>query len=147
MSDKQPGAWPVTRPVALDGGGPVAVTNTVAIPDGTPLPPVEVRLVLTVDLTGRYASQRAVSDDLREQTHRNVDCHTAIVRVGPDAVRHGIELGRSIAAAFYLSAERIEIHAPAGNVIGSLIHDEVARYVCLYRADHERMTATPAASG
>uniref|UniRef100_A0AAU1ZZF5 STAS domain-containing protein n=1 Tax=Streptomyces sp. NBC_00093 TaxID=2975649 RepID=A0AAU1ZZF5_9ACTN len=105
----------------------------------------DVRLVLTVDLTGPYESYRAVADALREQTTRNVDCHTAIVRLGADAVRHNLELGRSIAAVFFLSAQRIEVHAPAGNVMGLLIHDEVARYVRLYAADHARMTASPAA--
>ncbi|WP_060880551.1 hypothetical protein [Streptomyces scabiei] len=104
-----------------------------------------VRLVLTVDLTGRYDNHREVSDALREQTRRNIDCHTAIVRLGADAVRHNIELGRHIAAVFYLSAERIEVHAPAGTVMGPIVHDEVARYVRLYTADHARMTAGPAA--
>nr|WP_119589730.1 hypothetical protein [Streptomyces scabiei] len=104
-----------------------------------------VRLVLAVDLTGSYDSHREVYDALREQTKRNITCHTVIVRLGPDAVRHNIELGRQIAALFYLSAERIEVHAPAGNVMGPIIHDEVARYVRRYTADHARMTAGPAA--
>lgn len=104
----------------------------------------EVRLVLTVDLTGPYGSYRDVSESLREQTRRNVDCHTAIVRLGADAVRHHLDLGKSIAGAFYLSAQRIEVHAPAGNVLGPLIHDEVARYVHLYTADHARLTASAA---
>ncbi|NEA67523.1 hypothetical protein [Streptomyces sp. SID12488] len=103
---------------------------------------VDVRLVLTVDLTGSYGSLREVSAALREQTLRNVDCHTAIVRLGADAVRHNLELGRSIAAVFYLSAQRIEVHALAGNVMGPLIHDEVARYVRLFTADHALMTAS-----
>ncbi|MFM9643591.1 hypothetical protein [Streptomyces turgidiscabies] len=105
---------------------------------------VAVRLVLTVDLTGAYGSYRDVSEALREQTQRNVDCHTAIVRLGADAVRHHLELGKSIAGVFYLSAQRIEVHAPAGNVLGPLIHDEVARYVRLFAADHARMTASVA---
>ena len=106
------------------------------------VPEIEVRLVLTVDLTGQYNSEREVSADLREQTRRNVDCHTVIVRLGPDAVRHHICLGEAIAKAFFLSAERIEIHAPAGSVIGSLIHDAVARHMRFYRAGHERTIAS-----
>ncbi|MGW2258986.1 hypothetical protein ACWCXE_14270 [Streptomyces sp. NPDC001780] len=106
-----------------------------------------VSLVLTVDLTGRYFGHRAVSEALREQTRGGLNCDTAIVRLGSDAVRHHLGLGRDIAAAFYLTARRIEIHAPAGNVMGPLVHDEVARYVALFRADHERMTARTAASG
>ncbi|WP_333746164.1 hypothetical protein [Streptomyces sp. IBSBF 2950] len=105
----------------------------------------DVRLVLTVDLTGRYDNHRDVSDALREQTRRNIACHTVVVQLGADAVRLNLELGRLIAAAFYLSAKRIEVHAPAGNVMGPLIHDEVARYVRLYTADHARMTAGTAA--
>lgn len=143
MSEHRTGAWPVTHPVDTDGVPPPPAP--VAMP--TPAPRVrEVRLVVTVDLAGSYGSSRDVADHLREQARRSVDCHTVVVRLGADAVRHHIELGRSIAAAFYLDAERIEIHAPAGNVIGPLIHDEVARYVRLYQADHER-AAPAAASG
>lgn len=112
--------------------------------------PTEVRLVLTVDLTGRYGSERDVSADLHQQTRRNVDCHTAVVRLGADAVRHHLGLGEAIAKTFFLAAERVEVHAPAGSVIGALIHEEVARYVRLYAADHARMTAAlipEAASG
>ncbi|MFD7791000.1 hypothetical protein [Streptomyces sp. NPDC059759] len=110
-------------------------------------PEVDVRLVLTVDLTGRYDSMREVTESLREQTRRNVDCHTVIVRLGADAVRHHVELGRVIAGTFFLSARRIEIHAPAGNVLGPLIHADVARHVRLYADDHQRATASVPASG
>ncbi|MET8172818.1 hypothetical protein [Streptomyces clavifer] len=144
MTENRPGQWPVNKPVVVSPC-PAPRTLPVAVP--ALLPPVDVRLVLTVDLTSRYDSHREVSEHLREQTTRNVDCHTVIVRIGPDAVRHSMELGRNIAATFYLSAEHIEIHAPAGNIIGALIHDEVARYVQLYRADYERSTATSSASG
>lgn len=106
----------------------------------------DVRQVLTVDLTGSYGSLREVTDALRGQTARNVDCHTAIVRLGADAVRHNLELGRSIAAVFFLSAQRIEVHAPAGNVMGLLIHDDVVRWVRLFAADHARMTASLASA-
>ncbi|MGW0938845.1 hypothetical protein [Streptomyces sp. NPDC002666] len=143
MSENRPGQWPVNEPVVVSQA-PAQRARTAVSP--APLAPVDVRLVLTVDLTSRYDSHREVSNHLREQTSRNVDCHTVIVRIGPDAVRHSMELGRNLAATFYLSAEHIEIHAPAGNIIGALIHDEVARYVRLYRADFER-SATSAASG
>lgn len=145
MNEHRKGAWPIDHPVDI------TVPPTLPTPGAVSAPPAprvhDVRLVLTVDLTGTYLDSRDVADDLRAQTRRNVDCHTAIVRLGPDAVRHHIELGRSIAATFYLAAERIEIHAPAGNVIGSLIHDEVTRYVRLYLADHQRLISTAAASG
>ncbi|MDJ0461585.1 hypothetical protein [Streptomyces sp. H27-C3] len=144
MSEHRKGAWPIEHPVDI-----VALPAPAAL--SAPSAPVplaqDVRLVLTVDLTGAYRTAREVSEHLRDQTHRNVDCHTAIVRLGADAVRHHIELGRTIAATFFLAAERIEIHAPAGNVMGALIHDEVARYARLYRADHEQFIAPPAASG
>ncbi|WP_326729738.1 hypothetical protein [Streptomyces phaeochromogenes] len=111
----------------------------------TAQPQADVRLVLTVDLSGPFHNSREVSNALREQTKRNVDCHTVIVRLGADAVRHNLELARSIAAVFFLSAERIEVHAPAGNVMGAIIHDEVARHVRLFTADHAQRTAsTPA---
>ncbi|MBD0838817.1 hypothetical protein [Streptomyces sp. TRM68416] len=100
-----------------------------------------VRLVLDLDLTGRYDSHRQVAEALREQTRRSLDCDTVIVHLGADAVRHNIDLGRSIAAAFFLTARRIEVHAPAGNVLGPIIHAEVARYVRLFTADHARQAA------
>ncbi|WP_282703216.1 hypothetical protein [Streptomyces sp. CC219B] len=100
-----------------------------------------VRLVLTVDLTGPYDNHRQVAQALREQTRRSIDCDTVIVRLGADAVRHNLDLGRSIAAEFFQTARRIEVHAPAGNVLGPIIHDEVARYVRLYTADHARQAA------
>ncbi|MGW6008640.1 hypothetical protein [Streptomyces sp. NPDC055210] len=101
----------------------------------------DVCLVLTVDLTGTFHSSREVSAALREQTSRNVDCHTAVVRLGADAVRHHLGLGSQIAGALFLSAQRIEVHAPAGNIMGALLYDEVARYVRLYVDDHARMKA------
>lgn len=113
----------------------------------TTLTDPDVRLVLTVDLTGRYDSFHDVSADLREQTRRDIDCDTAIVRLGADAVRHHLELGKTIAGAFYLSARRIEVHAPAGNVLGPTIHAEVRRYVELFCADRRRTEATQAPPG
>ncbi|MER5892309.1 hypothetical protein [Streptomyces sp. NPDC001876] len=141
MTENRPGQWPVNKPVVV-GLAPAPTPRATIVP--APLAPIDVRLVLTVDLTSRYDTHREVSEHLRAQTARNVDCHTVIVRIGPDAVRHSMELGRNIAATFYLSADHIEIHAPAGNIIGALIHDEVARYVRLYRADHERETTSEA---
>ncbi|MEU8713590.1 hypothetical protein [Streptomyces sp. NPDC048663] len=101
----------------------------------------DVRLVLTVDLAGPYGSFHQVNADLRDQTRRLIECDTVIVRLGADAVRHHLELGKAIAGAFYQSARRIEVHAPAGNVLGPIIHAEVARYVRLFSADHAPHTA------
>lgn len=108
----------------------------------TTTPDVEVRLTLTVDLTSQYTNPGALYSALREQTERISDCHTVIVQIGPDAARYGVELGDRIARVFYLTAQRIEIHAPAGGGMGPLIHAEAERCVRLYRADHERMLAT-----
>ncbi|WP_432034209.1 hypothetical protein [Streptomyces antibioticus] len=104
-----------------------------------------VRLVLTVDLTRPYSSHRDVARDLREQCRRSIDCDTVIVRLGADAVRHNVDLGKSIAAEFFLTARSIEVHTPAGNVLGPIIHAEVARYVRLFTDDYARQTAGQAA--
>ena len=102
-------------------------------PAEVPVP--DVHLVVTVDLTGRYENSSDVSQDLHGQTIRASDCHTAIVRVGEDAMRSGFDLGRGIAGRFYLSAKRIEIHVPAGTRYAYLA-SEVQRYVRLFCADH-----------
>lgn len=126
-----PGAWPVPQPVDLD--------NVEA---------VEVRLTMVVDLTGRYNDARQVSEDFHQQTRRNQDCHTAIVRLGEDATQLCTSLGRDIAAAFYLSAQRIELEMPAGRWQAPTLYAEVAYYTRLYRDDHQRMAADlPRASG
>lgn len=109
------------------------------------LPEADVCMVLTVDLTGRFDSHRQVAQALREQTRRSIDCDTVIVRPGADAVRHHLDLGRSLAAEFFLTAQRIEIHTPAGNTLGPIIHAEVARYVRLFTADYARAKSAQAA--
>lgn len=101
------------------------------------VPVPDVRLVVTVDLTGGYDTADAVIEDLRVQTTRNVDCHTAIVRLGEDAIRHSLFLPRAIAGVFFLSAKQIDIEVPAGSKFASLISDQVAREVRLMARDHE----------
>ncbi|NEC90449.1 hypothetical protein [Streptomyces sp. SID12501] len=97
----------------------------------------EVRLVVTVDLTGRYDSADEVTEDLRQQTQRNVDCHTAIVCLGEDAVRRSLLLPHAIAGAFFLSAKLIEVHIPAGSRFASHLGQEVAREARVMVRDHE----------
>lgn len=134
MTERRPGQWPTDRPAHLapvpaDSGQPAQAPITVEVP----VP--DVRLVVTVDLTGRYDSSSDVSRDLYDQTIRASDCHTAIVRVGEDAVRSSCDLGRAIAGRFYLSAKCIEVHVPAGTQYAFLA-SEVQRYVRLFCADH-----------
>jgi hypothetical protein len=112
------------------------------------LPPVEIRLVCTVQLTGRYAIARDVIDDLERQTKRRQDCHTAIVRLGDDALRHVSGLAEAIARSFYLGTECIQIEAPAGRWEGQFLYGEVARHVRTFRAYHEQMISrSPKATG
>lgn len=140
MTEHRPGQWPVDRPAHLtpvpaEGGG-LAPQEPIA-----PVPVPDVRLVVTVDLTGRYDSSADVSRDLYEQTIRASDCHTVIVRVSEDAMRSGFDLGRGIAGRFYLSVKRIEIHVPAGTQYAYLA-SEVQRYVRLFCDDHAQTMAS-----
>ncbi len=140
MSERRPGQWPIDRsthlvPVPATGGQPPQDPPRVEVP----VP--DVRLVVTVDLTGRYDSSSDVSRDLYEQTIRASDCQTAIVRVGEDALRNGSELGRAIAGRFFLSAKSIEVHVPAGTLYAYLA-SEVQRYVRLFCADHAQTMAS-----
>lgn len=136
MTEHRRGEWPAgLRPVpALHH----AAQPTQGAPVEVPVP--DVRLVVTVDLTGRYDDRSDVSRDLYEQTIRASDCHTAIVRVGEDALRSGFDLGRAIAGRFFLSAECIEVHVPAGTLYAHLAA-EVRRYVRLFCADHAQTMA------
>ncbi|MGW3416491.1 hypothetical protein [Streptomyces phaeochromogenes] len=138
MTDHRPGEWPAgLRPVPASAD-PAPVTLADA---GTPAAPEilvpEVRLVAIVDLTGRYDSASEVSADFHEQTRRSTDCHTAVVQLGDDALRHGLGLAHSIAARFYLSARCIEVIVPAGTLRAHLA-DEVRRNVRQFCADHEK---------
>ncbi|MFE2041646.1 hypothetical protein ACFXAZ_12075 [Streptomyces sp. NPDC059477] len=112
---------------ATDADCPATVE--VSVPD--------VRLVVTVDLTGHYATQDDVSRALYEQTIRASDCHTVVVRVGEDAMRLHVELPRAIAGAFFLSARRIEIHVPAGTRHSYFVQ-RVRNHLKWISADHER---------
>lgn len=110
-------------------------------PPRVEVPVPDVRLVVTVDLTGRYDTAADVSRDLYEQTIRASDCHTAIVRVGEDAPQVAIELGKAIAGRFFLSARHIEVHVPAGTHYAYLA-EEVRHYVRLFCADHTQTVAS-----
>lgn len=112
-----------------------ASTSTTAAPE-VYVP--EVRLVAVVDLTSRYDSSNEVLAHLREQTRGSTDCHTAVVRLGADALRHSLGLGHAIAGNFFLTARRIEIEVPAGTRHAYLA-DEVRRNVRHMCADHTRM--------
>ncbi|MFJ2949144.1 hypothetical protein ACIO8H_16170 [Streptomyces sp. NPDC087226] len=144
MTERRPGEWPA-------GLSPAPVAT---VPDDTPQPPqgppvevpvAEVRLVVTVDLTGRYDSNAQVSRDLRKQTRYSTDCHTAVVRLGEDALRVGTGLGSLIASAFFLAARDVEIHVPAGTR-WAYVAAEAQQYMRRYAADHAQMlnrTRTP----
>jgi hypothetical protein len=105
-------------------------------PAAAEAPVPDVRLVVTVDLAGCYDSFDDVYADLRQQTRRNIDCHTAIVQLGEDAIRHSLFLPRAIASAFFLSAQCIEIHVPAGSVLAENIARTVAREAQSMVRDH-----------
>lgn len=95
---------------------------------------------MTVDLTGQYDSHDDVSRALYEQTIRASDCHTAIVRLSDDAISKHAGLPRAIAGAFFLSAQRIEIHVSAGTrhaYFAARVREELAQ-IC---ADHACMIA------
>jgi hypothetical protein len=137
MTDHRPGEWPAgLSPVPLtvvpDGGG-----QPPHDPSPVKVPVPEVRLVVTVDLTGSYDSSNEVHEDLRQQTRRNTDCHTAIVRLGEDALRHSLLLARAIAGVFYLSAQAIEVHVPAGHLLAEHLGREVAREARSMVSEHE----------
>jgi hypothetical protein len=138
MTERRPGQWPTDSTprlssVPAEPPAPERRRVEVLVP--------EVRLVAVVDLTGRYDSSSQVSADLYEQTKRSTDCHTAVVRLGEDALQHGFGLAHSIAARFYLSARCIEIEVPAGTRQAYLA-DEVRRNVRRFCADHAQMTTT-----
>lgn len=105
------------------------------------IPVADVRLIVTVDLTGDYATAADVSRDFYAQTRRSSDCHTAIVRIGEAAASLSKELGKAIAGEFFLSAKQIEIHVPAGSRHAYLV-GEVQRYVGFFCTDYERLTTT-----
>ncbi|MER7799026.1 hypothetical protein ABTX71_01710 [Streptomyces parvulus] len=144
MTAHRPGAWPA-------GLGPVPAApvadDTPPPPPGPPVevPVAEVRLVVTVDLTGRYDTHNQVSHDLWEQTRYSTDCHTAIVRLGEDALRVSSGLGSAIASRFFLAAKAVEIHVPAGTR-WAYVAEEAQRCMRHYAADHARTlnrTRTP----
>ncbi|MGV9987761.1 hypothetical protein [Streptomyces olivaceus] len=144
MTERRPGEWPA-------GLGPApATTVTEEMPRPPQGPPVkvpvpEVRLVVTIDLTGHYDSPNQVSNDLYEQTRYSTDCHTAVVRLGEDALRVSSGLGSAIASRFFLAAREVEIHVPAGTR-WAYVADEAQQYMRHYAADHARMinrTRTP----
>ncbi|MDV5147209.1 hypothetical protein R1T08_24285 [Streptomyces sp. SBC-4] len=134
-----PGQWPVTQPVPLLPAPDSAVPRESVAPEPPVVVPVpDVRLVVTVDLTGSYTSGSQVTADLYEQTRRSSDCHTAIVNCGHDALTHGLGLAEQIASTFFLSAQRIEVHVPAGTR-NSYLAAEVRRHLALMCADHAQM--------
>ncbi|MFD7858306.1 hypothetical protein ACFV6B_29095 [Streptomyces microflavus] len=137
MSDHTVGQWPVEQPVRLASvPAPAAEPAPVAPLVVVPVP--EVRLVVTVDLTGRYTSGSEVTADLYEQTRYSTDCHTAVVRVGEEALRCESGLGQAIASRFFLAARRIEVHVPAGTR-WAFVASEVQRHLRIMTADHARM--------
>ncbi|NJP73189.1 hypothetical protein [Streptomyces sp. C1-2] len=144
MTERRPGEWPA-------GLRPVPVSSAAEEPPQPPQgPPVEVpipkvRLVVTVDLTGPYSTGREVTADLYEQTRYSTDCHTAIVRVGEDALRVTVGLGSAIASRFFLAAREVEIHVPAGTR-WAYVATEAQQSMRRYAADHAQMlsrTRTP----
>ncbi|MDQ0795605.1 hypothetical protein [Streptomyces sp. B1I3] len=144
MNNHTIGQWPVERPLRL---APAPARQDAPAPAQPPavVPVPEVRLVVTVDLTRPYSNRAEVSADLYEQTRHSTDCHTAIVRVGEDALRCESGLGQAIASRFFLAAKRIEVHIPAGTR-WAFVASEVQRHLRVMTADHERMlnaTRTP----
>ncbi|MEV2201020.1 hypothetical protein AB0E11_13615 [Streptomyces fradiae] len=145
MTDRTPGQWPVDHPVHLDPAPardkqplPARPLTTVGIP--------EVRLVITVDLTGPYDDSREVTSDLHEQTRHAVDCHTVVIRLGADALRAAPGLGSAIAGRFFLSARQVEIHVPAGTK-WAYVAAEAQEYMRRYAADHAQMLAKTRTTG
>ncbi|MFE6817070.1 hypothetical protein [Streptomyces sp. NPDC057677] len=131
-----PGQWPVAQPVALLPAPEAAEPREPVAPIVVSVP--TVRLVVTVDLTGSYTSSSQVTADLYEQTRRSSDCHAAIVHCGHDALAHGLGLAEQIARAFFLSAQSVEVHVPAGTR-HSYVAAEVQRHLALMCADHAQM--------
>ncbi|KMS74527.1 hypothetical protein ACH49_22420 [Streptomyces leeuwenhoekii] len=143
MTERRPGQWPVEHPVHVEPGpAPVAVSRP-ELPARVEVPVPDVRLVVTVDLTGRYDTGNEVSRDLYEQTRYSTDCHTAIVRLGEDALRVAPGLGAAIASRFFLAARAVEIHVPAGTR-WAYVAAEAQEYMRRYAADHAQMIATSA---
>ncbi|MET9704747.1 hypothetical protein [Streptomyces griseus] len=138
MSDHTVGQWPVKQPVRLASVPASAAAEPVLVAPPVVVPVPEVRLVVTVDLTGHYDRSSEVDEDLREQTCASVDCHTAIVRLGEEALRRGFGLGQAIASRFFLSAKRIEVHVPAGTR-WAFVASDVQQHLRIMTADHERM--------
>ncbi|MFI8297317.1 hypothetical protein ACIGCZ_15390 [Streptomyces nigra] len=140
MTERRPGQWPVDHPVHIEPTPAVAQAPTPP-PARVEIPVPDVRLVVTVDLTADYAYPDDVSRALYEQTIRASDCHTAIVRLGESAIRKHLELPRAIAGAFFLSAQRIEIHVPSGtqhSYFAARVRQELQQ-IC---ADHSRTMTT-----
>ncbi|MFF7290709.1 hypothetical protein [Streptomyces griseorubiginosus] len=144
MTDRRPGQWPVQHPVPCDPQT-AATAPVTQLPARVEVPVPDVRLVAVVDLTDEYATHDDVSRTLYEQTTRASDCHTVIVRLGETAIRKHLTLPRAIAGAFFLSAQRIEVHVPAGTrhaYFAQRVRQELEQ-IC---ADHSRMlssTRTP----
>ncbi len=143
MNARRPGEWPAGLRPVLASTDPTEAPQTAR----TAVPVPDVHLVVTVDLTGRFSDAQQVSDALWEQSRRAVDCDVVIVQLGPDALHHQMGLGQSIAGRFYLTAQQIEVHVPAGNWRGPLLQAEVARYVRLYCADHTAMNDRSSTAG
>ncbi|WP_330265296.1 hypothetical protein [Streptomyces griseorubiginosus] len=144
MTDRRPGQWPVQHPVPRDPQT-AATAPVTQLPVRVEVPVPDVRLVAVVDLTDEYATHDDVSRALYEQTMRASDCHTAVVRLGEAAIRKHLTLPRAIAGAFFLSAQRIEVHVPAGTryaYFAARVRQELEQ-IC---ADHAQMlssTRTP----
>lgn len=119
---------------------PSTPNDTGAQPTRVEVPVPHVRLVVTVDLTGPYENSSEVSRDLYEQTRHSTDCHTAIVRVGEDALRCATGLGEAIASRFFLAARSVEIHVPAGTRWAYLA-SEVQQHLRHFAADHAQTLA------
>ncbi|WP_228979663.1 hypothetical protein [Streptomyces sp. DH12] len=145
--DRRPGRWPIDHPVHLEPAPahahderplPLRPQDEVAVP--------EVRLVVTVDLTGPYTSSHDVTADLYSQTRHSVDCHTVVVRFGEDALRICPGLGSAIASRFFLAARQVEIHVPAGTR-WAFVAAETQEYMRRYAADHAQMLAKTRTSG
>ncbi|WP_075662260.1 hypothetical protein [Streptomyces acidiscabies] len=137
MTGRRPGEWPAGLGPAAPSSAPTEPTPARAA-DVPEVHVPEVRLVAVVDLTGRYDSNNDVRAHLREQARGATDCHTAVVRLGSDALRHSFELGHAIAGEFFLTARRIEIEVPAGTRHAYLA-DEVRRSLRFLCADHAQM--------
>ncbi|WP_158694422.1 hypothetical protein [Streptomyces canus] len=143
MTERRPGQWPAglspvpSPPEPVD---PASVsTPGESRPAAVEVPVPDVRLVAVVDLTGQYDTSTEVLDELHAQTKRSTDCHTAIVRLGESALQRAASfLGHAIASRFFLAAQQIEVHVPAGTR-WAYVASEVQRHLRFFAADHERM--------